>query len=69
MRRLRPRSTLSIGAGLGSDSRIAAGLFLRDELARELKADLLFLTDGQEAPPLPPSGPPPFEGLPENSAG
>ena len=44
------------------DSRIAAGLFRAVEMARELKADLLFLTDGQEAPPLPPSGPPPFEG-------
>jgi len=30
----------------------------------DLKTDLIFLTDGQEAPPLPPSGPPPFEGRP-----
>ena len=46
------------------DSRIAAGLFRAIEMARELKTDLLFLTDGQEAPPLSPSGPPPFEGRP-----
>jgi len=44
------------------DSRIAAGLFRAIETARELKTDLVFLTDGQEAPPLPFSGPPPFEG-------
>jgi len=44
------------------DSRIAAGLFRAIEMARELKADLVFLTDGQEAPPLPFSGPPSFEG-------
>ncbi len=46
------------------DSRIAAGLFRAVEMARDLKTDLIFLTDGQEAPPLPPSGPPPFEGRP-----
>ena len=44
------------------DSRIAAGLFRAIEMARELNTNLLFLTDGQEAPPLPFSGPPPFEG-------
>jgi mxaL protein len=44
------------------DSRIGAGLFRAIETARELKTDLVFLTDGQEAPPLPFSGPPPFEG-------
>ena len=51
------------------DSRIAAGLFHAVEMARQLKADLLFLTDGQEAPPLPPSGPPPFEGHPGEQRG
>ncbi|HXZ14518.1 MAG TPA: hypothetical protein VEH77_00835, partial [Roseiarcus sp.] len=44
------------------DSRIAAGLFRAIEMAAELKTDLVFITDGQEAPPLPFSGPPPFEG-------
>ena len=44
------------------DSRIAAGLFRAIDMARELKTDLVFITDGQEAPPLPFSGPPPFEG-------
>ena len=44
------------------DSRIAAGLFRAIEMAHELKTDLVFLTDGQEAPPLPFSGAPPFEG-------
>jgi mxaL protein len=43
------------------DSRIAAGLFRAIDMARELKSDLVFFTDGQEAPPLPFSGPPPFE--------
>ncbi|BDV36276.1 vWA domain-containing protein [Methylocystis iwaonis] len=44
------------------DSRIAAGLFRAIDMARELKTDLLFFTDGHEAPPLPPSGGPAFEG-------
>jgi len=44
------------------DSRIAAGLFRAIDLAGELKTNLVFFTDGQEAPPLPFSGPPPFGG-------
>ncbi len=44
------------------DSRIAAGLFRAIDNARELDTNLVFFTDGQEAPPLPFSGPPPFEG-------
>lgn len=43
------------------DSRISAGLFRAVGMARELKTDLLFFTDGQEAPPLPASGGPLFE--------
>ncbi|MFG1320884.1 vWA domain-containing protein [Xanthobacter autotrophicus] len=43
------------------DSYIAAGLYSGIALARPLGADLLFFTDGQEAPPLPASGIPPFE--------
>jgi len=46
------------------DSRISAGLFRSIEMARSLDTDLLFLTDGQEAPPLPSSGGPAFEGKP-----
>lgn len=44
------------------DSRISAGLFRSIEMARRLDADLLFVTDGQEAPPLPAYGAPTFEG-------
>lgn len=44
------------------DSRISAGLFRAIDMARELKTDLLFFTDGQEAPPLPASGGPVFDG-------
>ncbi|KXF75077.1 hypothetical protein ATN84_20545 [Paramesorhizobium deserti] len=44
------------------DSRIASGLNSALEIARSLDADLVFLTDGHEAPPLSASGPPPFEG-------
>ena len=34
------------------DSRISAGFFRAIAMARELKSDLLFFSDGQEAPPL-----------------
>lgn len=44
------------------DSRVSAGLFRAIDMARELKGDLLFFTDGQEAPPLPAHGAPIFEG-------
>lgn len=44
------------------DSRISAGLFRAIEMARRLRADLLFVTDGQEAPPLPAYGAPMFDG-------
>lgn len=47
------------------DSRISAGLFRAIDMARELKTDLLFFTDGHEAPPLPASGAPAFEGKPD----
>jgi mxaL protein len=46
------------------DSRISAGLFRAIDMARDMKTDLLFFTDGQEAPPLPASGGPSFEGQP-----
>lgn len=44
------------------DSYIASGVYSAIALGRPLGADLLFFTDGQEAPPLPASGIPPFEG-------
>ncbi len=44
------------------DSYIAKGLYSAIELGPSLNADLLFLTDGHEAPPLPDSIIPPFEG-------
>ncbi|MGD9659105.1 MAG: vWA domain-containing protein [Methylocystis sp.] len=44
------------------DSRVSAGLFGAIDLARQLKIDLLFFTDGQEAPPLPARGAPTFDG-------
>ncbi len=45
------------------DSMIAKGLYHAIEIAKDLKADLLFATDGHEAPPLPPGVTlPEFEG-------
>lgn len=44
------------------DSHISAGLFRAITIARDLNADLLFMSDGHEAPPLPWSGGPLFEG-------
>ncbi len=46
------------------DSYIYAGLSSAIDLAGPLDADLLFFTDGQEAPPLPASGAPAFSGEP-----
>ncbi len=46
------------------DSHIASGLYGSIELAQSLGADLVFLTDGQESPPLPYGGAPVFEGVP-----
>ena len=50
--------------GWEGDSRIAAGLFRAVALAGELGSDLVFVTDGHEAPPLPARGGPAFEGKP-----
>jgi mxaL protein len=44
------------------DSHIASGLFSAIEMAKELQSNLVFITDGQEAPPLPLSGGPAFDG-------
>jgi mxaL protein len=46
------------------DSHIAAGVYRSIDLAKSLGADLVFLSDGQESPPLPYSGGPAFEGVP-----
>jgi mxaL protein len=46
------------------DSRIASGIYSGVDVARNVGADLVFLTDGHEAPPLPYSGRPSFEGEP-----
>jgi mxaL protein len=45
------------------DSMIAKGLYSAVEIAADIKADLVFLTDGHEAPPLPPGAAlPDFDG-------
>ncbi|MGO9133490.1 MAG: VWA domain-containing protein [Methylovirgula sp.] len=46
------------------DSHIADGFYRAIALADDLHADLVFMTDGQEAPPLPWSGGPAFDGKP-----
>jgi mxaL protein len=46
------------------DSHIAGGLYRAIALASDLHTDLVFMTDGQEAPPLPWSGGPAFDGTP-----
>lgn len=46
------------------DSHVATGLYQSIALAATFGTDLVFLSDGQEAPPLHWSGPPPFEGEP-----
>jgi mxaL protein len=46
------------------DSYIAEGIYKSIDLAQSLGADLVFLSDGQESPPLAYSGPPAFEGKP-----
>ncbi len=47
------------------DSMVAKGFYHAISIAEDLKADLVFVTDGHEAPPLPPgAGLPEFEGTP-----
>lgn len=50
--------------GWEGDSHIAEGLYRAIALASDLHTDLMFMTDGQEAPPLPWSGGPTFDGKP-----
>jgi mxaL protein len=45
-----------------ADSYISKGLYSAIDIASALKSDLIFLTDGHEAPPLRADGAPPFEG-------
>lgn len=45
------------------DSMVTSGFYQAVAIAEDLKADLIFLTDGHEAPPLPPgNGIPDYEG-------
>ncbi|WP_423136022.1 vWA domain-containing protein [Methylocella tundrae] len=44
------------------DSHIASGLYRAIDMAKDLNSNLIFITDGQESPPLPLSGGPPFDG-------
>jgi mxaL protein len=53
---------LSWRMGWEGSSYVAKGLYSAIEVAESLKSDLVFFTDGHEAPPLPFSGLPPFEG-------
>jgi mxaL protein len=50
--------------GWEGDSHIADGYYKAVALAADLHSDLVFMTDGQEAPPLPWSGGPSFDGKP-----
>jgi mxaL protein len=51
------------------DSYVSKGLYSAIDIARSLKADLIFITDGHELPPLPFSGVAPFEGKPGDVGG
>jgi mxaL protein len=55
-------SELSWRMAWEGNSYVAKGLYSAIDIAKSLKADLIFLTDGHEAPPLPFSGIPPFDG-------
>lgn len=55
--------------GWEGNSYVAKGLFDAVEKAESLKTDLIFFTDGHEAPPLPFSGLPPFVGKPGDVGG
>lgn len=51
------------------DSYVSKGLFSAVDIAKSLKSDLIFITDGHELPPLPFSGVSPFEGKPGDVGG
>jgi len=50
--------------GWEGDSHIASGLYRAIAVASDLHTDLVFMSDGQEAPPLPWNGGPTFDGIP-----
>jgi mxaL protein len=50
--------------GWEGDSHIASGFYKAIAIADDLRTDLVFMTDGQEAPPLPWNGAPIFDGKP-----
>lgn len=51
------------------DSYVSKGLYSAIEIAKSLEADLIFITDGHELPPLPFSGLSPFDGKPGDVGG
>jgi mxaL protein len=51
------------------DSYVSKGLYSALDIAKSLKSDLIFITDGHELPPLPFSGLSPFEGKPGDVGG
>ncbi|WP_072369144.1 VWA domain-containing protein [Hyphomicrobium sp. NDB2Meth4] len=51
------------------DSYVSKGLYSALDIAHSLKADLIFITDGHELPPLPFSGLAPFDGKPGDVGG
>jgi len=51
------------------DSYVAKGLYSAIDIAKSLNADLIFITDGHELPPLPYSGLPPFTEKPGDVGG
>ena len=51
------------------DSYVSKGLYSAIDIAKSLKSDLIFITDGHELPPLPFSGLTPFEGKPGDVRG
>jgi mxaL protein len=55
--------------GWEGNSFVAKGLYSAIEIAKSLGSDLVFLTDGHEAPPLPYSGLPPFVDKPGEVGG
>lgn len=63
-------SDLDWRMGWEGDSYVAKGLHSALAIAADLSADIVFLTDGHEAPPLPPgAGLPEFEGVRERVKG
>jgi len=52
-----------------ADSYVAKGLYSAIDIASSIKSDLIFITDGHEAPPLPYTGTPPFSGKPGDVQG